>query len=75
VATVEPCGTCKWALVCGGGCTFKAVTKTGDVMSPNCAPFEGIYAAAGRLVYETAHARARLSSSTASRAASMEVLR
>ncbi len=71
ITAIEPCGTCKWALVCGGGCTFKAVTKTGQVMSPNCAPFEGIYAAAGQLIYEFAEAeRTRTALAGPSRAAS-----
>lgn len=48
------CRTCKWALVCGGGCSFKAAVKTGDMEAPNCAPFEQIYAAAGRVIYEHA---------------------
>lgn len=53
VTAVQPCGSCKWALVCGGGCAFKAQAKTGDMMNPNCAPFASIYAAVGRLIYET----------------------
>jgi uncharacterized protein len=53
IMSVEPCGTCKWALVCGGGCAFKAKAKTGSMMSPNCAPFASIYAAIGRLIFET----------------------
>ena len=53
MASVEPCGTCKWALVCGGGCAFKAKAKTGSMMSPNCAPFSSIYETLGRLIYET----------------------
>nr|MCH9680501.1 SPASM domain-containing protein [Deltaproteobacteria bacterium] len=53
VAAMDHCGTCKWALVCGGGCAFKAQAKTADMMNANCAPFESIYAAVGRVIYET----------------------
>lgn len=53
VRNVNHCATCKWALVCGGGCTFKAKTKTDDMMQPNCAPFASIYEIAGSVIYET----------------------
>ena len=53
VTSMEPCSSCKWALVCGGGCAYKSKVKTGSMMSPNCAPFEAVYRTVGRLVYET----------------------
>ncbi|MCR9161123.1 MAG: SPASM domain-containing protein [Nannocystaceae bacterium] len=52
VTRVEPCSTCKWALVCGGGCAFKSRAKTGDMMQPNCAPFTEIFDAVGKAVLE-----------------------
>jgi uncharacterized protein len=45
------CKNCKWALICGGGCTYKAVQKTGAIESPNCAPFPEIMEACGALVF------------------------
>ncbi len=51
--TVMPhCSSCKWSLICGGGCAYKAAVKTGGLSSPNCAPFAGIFEAAGKTIYE-----------------------
>ncbi|MGB6229507.1 MAG: radical SAM protein [Litorimonas sp.] len=36
------CRTCRWATVCGGGCSFKSHFKTDDFRNGNCADFESI---------------------------------
>lgn len=47
-----PCNTCKWALICGGGCTYKAVKKYGEIERPNCSPFPEILELCARHAYE-----------------------
>lgn len=51
-ANMEPCRSCKWAMVCGGGCSFKAQLKKGNFFTPNCADFEEIYANLAQLLLE-----------------------
>lgn len=53
IANIIQCQTCKWALLCGGGCGFKAFERTGKINSPNCADFASIFEACGRVVYES----------------------
>lgn len=50
--SIEPCKSCKWALVCGSGCSFKAHLKTGSFLNPNCAPFDDIFSSLGPLILE-----------------------
>jgi len=50
--SIEPCKSCKWALVCGSGCSFKSHLKTGSFLNPNCAPFEDIFSSLGPLILE-----------------------
>lgn len=42
VAMMEPCNTCAFALVCGGGCSFKSASTLGDWSKGSCADFEGL---------------------------------
>lgn len=39
---VEPCNSCKWALICGSGCSFKSHLRTGSFNKPNCSDFANI---------------------------------
>lgn len=53
--SMPECQSCKWALICGGGCTYKAVSRTGAVHSPNCAPFTEIFNLCGPHVVSAQH--------------------
>ncbi|MEQ8404544.1 MAG: radical SAM protein [Oceanicaulis sp.] len=51
-ASMEPCSSCKWAMVCGAGCAFKSHLRTGDFAQPNCSDFDAILQSAGRALLE-----------------------
>jgi len=36
IFTLEKCRTCQYALICGGGCSYNAYLKTGDLMNHDC---------------------------------------
>ena len=36
VINIEQCLECKYALLCGGGCSAKAYRKTGTIFSKDC---------------------------------------
>lgn len=42
VSRMAYCATCRWALLCGGGCAFKAYDLTGKISGPSCADFKEI---------------------------------
>lgn len=37
IAKMFHCRNCRWALICGGGCSIKAFARTSRLDSPNCA--------------------------------------
>jgi uncharacterized protein len=51
--SLEPCKSCKWALVCGSGCSFKAHLRTGSFEQPNCASFDTILKTLGPLILDS----------------------
>ena len=53
IFSIEQCKTCKWALFCGGGCGFIAFERTGRILAPNCADFDAIFEACGKIIYES----------------------
>jgi uncharacterized protein len=42
VRNIPKCSACKWALICGGGCSFLALTSTGSLQSSYCFDIEKI---------------------------------
>lgn len=43
---IEPCRSCKFDVICGGGCGAAAAEKNGgEILSPDCRPVRKIYAA------------------------------
>lgn len=42
VDMIEECEKCKYCYICGGGCTFKAFLRWGDLRRGNCAEFKEI---------------------------------
>jgi len=42
VATIEKCLGCRFALICGAGCTNKALEEHGKIEAPRCSDFEGV---------------------------------
>lgn len=44
VKNIEKCRTCKYDIICGGGCGVVAVNQNnGEVMSPDCRPIQELY--------------------------------
>lgn len=44
VTNIEKCKTCKFDVICGGGCGVVAANKNnGDVLSPDCRPIQELY--------------------------------
>jgi uncharacterized protein len=39
VTSIPECRTCKYALLCSGGCTFRAMERTGEILSSFCDQF------------------------------------
>ena len=42
VRNIDKCTECVYRYICGGGCTYKAISKKGQINSPNCSDFEKI---------------------------------
>jgi len=42
VLTISRCSQCKFALICGGGCTEKAIREEGGIDQPRCSSFSEI---------------------------------
>ncbi|MEL3907125.1 MAG: radical SAM protein [Treponema sp.] len=53
IVTLEPCRTCKYALVCSGGCASKSLHKNGTMYKVNCADYPYIMREYSRLYYRT----------------------
>lgn len=44
VTNIEKCRTCKYDVVCGGGCGVVAANKNGgEILSPDCRPIQELY--------------------------------
>ncbi len=44
VTNIEKCKTCKYDVVCGGGCGVVAANKNnGEILSPDCRPIQELY--------------------------------
>ncbi|WP_297435272.1 radical SAM protein [Thermococcus sp.] len=40
IFSIEKCKNCELALICGGGCSYNAFLKTGDLTNPDCYSME-----------------------------------
>lgn len=45
IAAIPKCRTCKYKYICGGGCAYKALSGSGELLTGNCAEFEAIIGA------------------------------
>jgi len=43
ISQIEECRSCKYALLCGGGCAQQALEQTGSIYSSCCDYFEEIF--------------------------------
>lgn len=46
IFTIPQCRQCKFALICGGGCTEKAIREEEGISSPRCSSFQEIISSA-----------------------------
>lgn len=45
IMSIPECRDCKYSLICGGGCAYKAYKQFGSLNKPRCSQFAEIYAA------------------------------
>lgn len=43
VSSIADCKYCKFRFICGGGCTYKAMRKAKNLLSPHCAEFDELF--------------------------------
>lgn len=52
ILTIEPCRTCKYALVCSGGCASKSFHKNGDMYKVCCTDYSYVMKEYSQLYYQ-----------------------
>lgn len=53
ILTIRQCRTCKYALVCSGGCASKSFHKNGDMYKVTCTDYPYVMGEYSRLYYQT----------------------